>query len=325
MKLQQLRYICEVAKHGLNISSAAENLYTSQPGISKQIRQLEDELGLKIFERKGKHLSEITTAGSKIIELASSILETVENIKNVSKDFNNANSGTLSIATTHTQARYILPAVVKKFTSQFPNVSLRIHQGTPTQISELVSNRLVDFGIATEDLSVFGSLVRLPCFKWTPLVVVPTDHELMKLERQLTLTDVIKYPIITYLLGFNARTKMDIAFQSMGLKPNIVLDAVDTDVIKTYVRLGFGIGIIASPAYDKEEDSDLVALLGDGLYEGATTEVIIKPGAFLRGYMYAFLKLLAPHLTSTLISETIQSEKMTFSVSSIDGVEIPSY
>ena len=324
MKLQQLRYISEVARHGLNISVAAENLYTSQPGISKQIRQLEDELGLRIFERKGKHLSEITPAGRSILEIASKILEEVENIKSVSKDFNDSNAGTLSIATTHTQARYILPSIVEKFVERYPKVSLRIHQGTPPQIAELVSSRSVDFGIATEDAGLFGDLLSLPCFRWNPLVVVPHGHPLSKVSSP-NLHDVASYPIITYLLGFNSRSKLDTAFSDNGLKPNVVLDAVDTDVIKTYVRLGFGVGIIASPAFNPAEDGDLVALEGIEIFPGAVTEIILRPGTFLRGYMHDFIEEFAPHLSRDLVADLVLNDGGVPSSSALTENDIPSY
>ena len=324
MKLQQLRYISDVARHGLNISVAAENLYTSQPGISKQIRQLEDELGLRIFERKGKHLSEITPAGKRILAIAGNILEEVENIKSVSKDFNDSSAGTLSIATTHTQARYILPAVVEKFVEHYPKVSLRIHQGTPPQIAELVSSRSVDFGIATEDSTLFGDLLSLPCFRWRPLVVVPHGHPLAE-KQSPTLHDVAGYPIITYLLGFNSRSKLDKTFSEAGLKPNVVLDAVDTDVIKTYVRLGFGVGIIASPAYNPLEDSELVALEGIELFTGAVTEIVFRPGTFLRGYMHDFIEGFAPHLKRDLVSKLVLNECQDRVNELLSELVIPSY
>ena len=324
MKLQQLRYICEVARHGLNISAAAENLYTSQPGISKQIRQLEDELGLKIFERKGKHLSEITPAGKRILEIATTVLEEVENIRNVSKDFNDSSSGTLSIATTHTQARYILPAAVEKFMVRYPKVSLRIHQGTPTQIAELVDSRSVDFGIATEDTALFGGFLNLPCYHWKPIVVVPADHPLTR-NKAPSLNDVVKYPLITYLEGFLARSKLDNAFMEGGLHPNVVLEAVDTDVIKTYVRLGFGIGIISSPAYNLKEDSDLVVLDGIEMFSGAVTQIVFRPGTILRGYMHDFIETFAPHLKRELVSKLVVNEEPGRADELLREIALPSY
>ncbi|KAK2701809.1 HTH-type transcriptional regulator CysB-like [Artemia franciscana] len=247
MKLQQLRYIWEVARHDLNVSATAESLYTSQPGISKQIRLLEDELGLQIFSRSGKHLTDITPAGREIIDLAERILGEVENIRRISGEFNDSAQGSLSIATTHTQARYALPAVIKTFRDKYPGVSLHMHQGTPIQIAELAVHRKVDFAIATEAMELFNDLIMLPCYRWNRSIVVPKNHPLTKCE-SLTLEAIAAYPIVTYVFGFTGRSHLDKAFNDAGLTANVVFTAVDADVIKTYVRLGLGVGIIASMA-----------------------------------------------------------------------------
>ena len=247
MKLQQLRYIWEVSKHELNVSATAESLYTSQPGVSKQIRLLEDELGVQIFQRSGKHLTEITPAGQAIIKVAGLILGEVENIKRIAAEHCDDSRGSLSIATTHTQARYVLPPTIAKFIKEYPEVSLHMHQGTPMQISELAANRNVDFAIATEALELFDDLIMLPCYRWNRSIIVPDGHPLTKIDT-LTLEAIAEYPIVTYVFGFTGRSQLDNAFHERGLSPKVVFTAVDADVIKTYVRLGLGIGIVASLA-----------------------------------------------------------------------------
>ena len=234
MKLQQLRYIWEVAHHDLNVSATAQSLFTSQPGISKQIRLLEDELGVEIFARSGKHLTHITPAGEVILELAGEMLRKSDAIKRVAQEFSDETSGTLSIATTHTQARYVLPPIIKDFMSGYPKVSLQMQQGTPPQIAEMAAEGSVDFAIATEALQQFNSLVLLPCYRWNRCIVVPKGHPLTQVER-LTLEAVAEHPIVTYTFGFTGRSKLDDAFKSRGLVPHVVFTAVDSDVIKTYV------------------------------------------------------------------------------------------
>ena len=235
MKLQQLRYVWEVARHELNVSATADSLYTSQPGISKQIRLLEDELNLQIFTRSGKHLTEVTDAGEDIIGAAGKILAEVENIRRIAQEYTEENRGSLSIATTHTQARYALPDVIKTFIERYPDVALHMHQGTPLQISEMAVNRRVDFAIATEALELFEDLVMLPCYRWNRSIVVPKGHALTKVQ-PLTLEAIAEYPIVTYVFGFTGRSQLDDAFGQQGLSPRVVFTAVDADVIKTYVK-----------------------------------------------------------------------------------------
>ena len=237
MKLQQLRYIWEVAHHDLNVSATAQSLYTSQPGISKQIRLLEDELGVEVFSRSGKHLTRVTPAGEVIIRIAGEILRQVESVKQVAQEFSNERKGSLSIATTHTQARYALPAVIQNFRSDYPEVILHMNQGTPLQIAEMAADGSVDFGIATEGSDLFGDLVMMPCYEWNRSVVVPKGHPLIDVK-PLTLEAVAAEPIVTYVFGFTGRSKLDDAFVERGLSPHVVFTATDTDVIKTYVRLG---------------------------------------------------------------------------------------
>ena len=307
MKLQQLRYIWEVAHHDLNVSATAQSLFTSQPGISKQIRLLEDELGVEIFSRSGKHLTHITPVGKTIIAQAGEMLKTAESIKQAAHEFRDEKSGSLTIATTHTQARYALPAVIESFIARYPNVSLHMHQGSPVQIAELAANGEVDFAIATEGLDLFADLVMLPCYCWNRSVVVPRNHQLVAKER-LALEDVAAHPLVTYVFGFTGRSKLDDAFKREGLEPRVVFTATDADVIKTYVRLGLGIGIIADMAHDLDEDPDLVALDASHLFSASTTMIGCRKGTFLRGYMYDFIEFFAPHLSRDLIDQAFSAE-----------------
>ena len=310
MKLQQLRYIWEVAHHDLNVSATAQSLYTSQPGISKQIKLLEDELGVEVFARSGKHLTRITPAGETIIEKAGEILRKAESIKQVAQEFSNEKKGSLSIATTHTQARYALPEVIGQFIEKYPEVSLHMHQGSPIQIAEMAADGVVDFAIATEGLELFGDLVMMPCYNWNRCILVPKDHPLAAVE-QLTLEHVAEHPIVTYVFGFTGRSKLDEAFIQLGLVPKVVFTATDADVIKTYVRLGLGIGIVAHMAHDPEKDSDLVALDASHLFEPSTTVIGCRRGTFLRGYMYDFVELFAPHLNREMIDLAFEKNNRT--------------
>ncbi|CAA0119057.1 HTH-type transcriptional regulator CysB [BD1-7 clade bacterium] len=305
MKLQQLRYIWEVAHHDLNVSATAQSLYTSQPGISKQIRLLEDELGVEIFARSGKHLTRVTPAGEAILQTAGEILRKVESIKQVAQEFSNEKKGSLSIATTHTQARYALPDVISRFISQYPDVSLHMHQGTPMQISELAADGTVDFAIATEALELFSDLVMMPCYEWNRSIVVPKGHPLTQVS-ELSLEDVAKYPIVTYVFGFTGRSKLDEAFMNSGLAPKVVFTAADADVIKTYVRLGLGVGIVANLAHDAVADDDLVALDASHLFKPSVTKIGFRRGTFLRGFMYDFIEQFAPHLTREVVEKAYQ-------------------
>jgi len=304
MKLQQLKYIWEVARHNLNVSATAESLHTSQPGISKQIRLLEDELGIQIFQRSGKHLTEITPAGKAIVRIAGEILEQTKNIKNVALEFADPDKGSLSVATTHTQARYVLPPVIKAFIDKYPGVTLGMQQGTPVQISEMAANGTVDFAIATEALELFNNLVMMPCYQWNRSIIVPTRHPLAKVKK-LTLQDIASYPIVTYVFGFTGRSQLDKAFNAAGLESNVVFTATDADVIKTYVRLGLGIGIIASMAYNQAYDTGLIAIDASHLFEPSTTRIGFRKGVILRDYMYEFIRLFAPHLTRARVDAAV--------------------
>ena len=306
MKLQQLRYIWEVARHDLNVTATAESLYTSQPGISKQVRMLEDELGVQIFQRSGKHLTEVTPAGTAIIAIVGEILDQVENIRHIAQEFNDQDRGALSVATTHTQARYVLPKIIQRFISRYPDVALHMHQGTPIQISELASRGTVDFAIATEALELFENLIMMPCYRWNRSVIVPRDHPLAK-QKTLTLKTLADYPIVTYVFGFTGRSQLDKAFNDAGYTPRVVFTAADADVIKTYVKLGLGVGIVASMAYDPEKDNDLLAIDASHLFEASTTKIGFRRGTFLRGYMYEFIELFAPHLQRDIVDQVMST------------------
>jgi LysR family transcriptional regulator, cys regulon transcriptional activator len=306
MKLRQLRYIQAVASQNLNITAAAELLHTSQPGISKQIRLLEDELGVQIFNRSGKHLTEITPAGARILEIAERILRDIENVRNAATEFKQADRGSLSIATTHTQARYALPPTIQAFKTRYPNVALHIHQGSPPQIAQWAAKGEADFAIATEAMEHFDELIMLPCYHWNRSVLVKPGHPLAGVKK-LSLANIAEHPIVTYTFGFTGRSLLDQAFKAHGLHPNVVLTAVDADVIKTYVRLGLGIGIVATMAYDPEEDADLVALDASHLFSYSTTHIGFRRGTFLRAYMYEFIETFAPHLTRDVVDRAAQT------------------
>jgi LysR family cys regulon transcriptional activator len=324
MKLQQLRYIWEVAHHDLNVSATAASLYTSQPGISKQIRLLEDELGVEIFTRSGKHLTRVTPTGEEVLRIAGDILRQVDSIKQLTQEHNSPDRGSLSIATTHTQARYALPQVIEGFISRYPEVSLHMHQGTPIQISEKAADGSVDFAIATEALELFSDLLMMPCYRWNRCILVPRDHPLASLGK-VSLEDVAEYPIVTYVFGFTGRSKLDDAFVSQGLTPKVVFTATDADVIKTYVRLGLGIGIVAHMAYDPEVDTDLVAIEAGHLFASSVTSIGFRKGSYLRGYMYDFISAFAPHLTRNVVDEAMALPNKEAQERYFAGLELPVY
>lgn len=324
MKLQQLRYIWEVAHHELNVSATAQSLYTSQPGISKQIRLLEDELGVEVFSRSGKHLTRITPAGEAILRTAGEILRKVESIKQVAQEYSNEKKGSLSIATTHTQARYALPPVIKKFIQNYPDVSLHMNQGTPMQISEMAADGSVDFAIATEAMELFSDLVMLPCYRWNRCILVPKGHPLTQLSN-LTIEDVARHPLVTYIFGFTGRSKLDEAFMEHGLAPKVVFTAADADVIKTYVRLGLGIGIVAKMAYNPEDDDDLVALDASHLFSASITKIGFRRGTFLRGFMFEFIEAFAPHLTKELVMEAFNRNSRIELDELFENIQLPEY
>ena len=324
MKLQQLRYIWEVARHDLNVSATAQALFTSQPGISKQIRMLEDELGIEIFSRSGKHLTHVTPAGEDILRLAGEVLHQVENIKQVGLEHCDPKKGSFSIATTHTQARYALPGVIKAFIQEYPNVALNMHQGTPMQISEMAAEWKVDFAIATEAIDLFTDLVMMPCYRWNRCIVVPKDHPLCQTSF-LTLENLAQFPLVTYVFGFTGRSRLDEAFQAKELTPRVVFTASDSDVIKTYVRLGLGVGILAKMAYEPEVDSDLVMLDARHLFRSSVTHIGFRRGTFLRSFMYDFVELFAPHLSREVVDEAHQCHGREELDSLFRHIELPEH
>jgi len=320
MKLQQLRYIVEILNNNLNVSATAESLFTSQPGISKQLCMLEDELGIQIFERSGKHLSKVTPAGHEVIGFASDILGKVKGIKAIAYQHNQPDEGSLSIATTHTQARYALPEVVGEFKKRYAKVSLHMHQGSPAQISESVVKGTSDFAIATEELYLYQDLIMLPCYHWTRSVIVPKDHPLA-LIKKLCIEDLAMYPIVTYISGFTGRSELDDTFNAAGFEPNVVFTATDANVIKTYVRLGLGIGVIATMAV--HEDDDFCVIDASHLFKSSTTSIGFRKGTFLRSYMYDFMIRFAPHLTRPLVEKAIQLKYSAEVEKLFENIELP--
>lgn len=293
MKLHQLRYLVAVVENGLNITAAAQRLHTSQPGVSKQLKLLEDELGFQIFLREGRSLTRLTPAGTQVVERAQRILHEMKSIRRLSDDLRNEAGGQLSIGTTHAQARYVLPEVIREFREAYPAVKLHLHQGTSEQIAEMMAMDRIDFAIATGSHELFPDVVKIPCYRWHRCVVVPKGHPLAS-ERKLTLKALAQYPIITYTFSFTGPSSLHQAFATAGLEPNVALTARDADVIKTYVRLGLGIGILAPMAIDAT-DSDLVVLDASHLFAAHTTWIGFRRGMLLRRYMMEFIRLLAPH------------------------------
>ncbi len=303
MKLQQLRYLLEIENQALNISKAASILCTSQSGISKQISLLEGELGVDLFERNSRKLTSLSPAGERVLVLAKEIVNKVDDIKQVAEEFTDKQKS-ISIATTHTQARYVLPSIVERFLSMYPDINFNLQQGTPEQVAELLEQNEVDIAIATEVLASRETLVALPCYQWSRSVITKKDHPLAQ-KQLLALEDIVKYPIITYVQGFTGRYKQDEVFNQHQLQPNIVLTAVDADVIKTYVRLGLGIGIIADMAFNSEQDGDLSVLNVKHLFGVSTSQIAIKKDRYIKPCIYPFIEMFAPHLTQELIKQAV--------------------
>jgi LysR family cys regulon transcriptional activator len=306
MKLHQLRYLAAVAQSGLNITAAAQKLHTSQPGVSKQIKLLEDELGFQIFVREGRNLTRITPAGQQVIERALRILQEAQSIRQLSTELRDEGRGSLSIGTTHTQARYVLPDVIREFRGRYPQVALNLHQGTSEQIAEMVAGDRIDCAIATGSEALFGDLTLLPCYRWHRTVIVPRSHPLASAGR-LTFKALAAYPLITYTFSFSGPSSLHEAFSKAGLTPNIAITARDADVIETYVRLGLGVGIVAHMAID-EHDPDLVAIDAAHLFAPHVTWIGFRRGTLLRKYMYEFAQLLAPHLDRRLIERAHRAD-----------------
>jgi LysR family cys regulon transcriptional activator len=322
MTLQQLRYLVAIADSGLNITAAAERLYTSQPGISKQLKLLEQELGVQLFTRKGKSLAAITPAGRDVIARARRIMRETENIRSLASDLSGEQDGMLVIATTHTQARYVLPDTIREFRQRYPKVNLELQQGTSEQIAELVAANRVDFAIATGSRQLFPGLVILPCFRWDRIVLVPAGHPLAK-AGQLDLAALAAYPLVTYVFSATGESSFKQAFSREGLEPNVVFTARDADIIKTYVRMGMGVGIIAPMAFECADRKDLVALPAVGMFPRVTTWLGFRRDSVLRRYMVEFISLFAPHLTAPVIKKVTQLGSQEEIDALFDEAELP--
>jgi LysR family cys regulon transcriptional activator len=311
MKLQQLRYLQAVSARGLNLSEAAAALHTSQPGISKQIRLLEEELGVDILVRHGKRVVAVTEPGRAVLAIVERVLQDMENLKQVGREFRDQAAGTLTIATTHTQARYSLPRVVSAFKRRYPRVRLTLKQGNPPQLAAMMIAGEADVAIATEALDQHPKLLALAGYQWRHCVVVPEQHPLLK-EKRVTLEALARHPIVTYDPAFAGRSHIDEAFRSRGLAPEIVLSAVDSDVIKTYVDLGLGIGIIAAVAFDAKRDRQLHALDAGHLFGTMTTRIAVRRGAALRGFAYVFIELFSPLLKRAVVEAALKGEGSSY-------------
>lgn len=306
MNFQQLRSVREAVRCGFNLTEVAEVLYTSQPGISRQIRELEEELGIDIFVRQGKRLTGLTPPGHSLLPIIERLLDDADNLRRVGADFSASTQGRLSVAATHSQARYALPPAVRDFRQAFPEVSFHLHQGSPRQVADMLMSGEADLGVATEALADDPRLVTLPCYRWTHSVVVPLGHPLALQDTPLTVHDLMPHPLITYEVGYTGRAHIDAGFARHGLTPQVVLTAMDADVIKTYVELGMGVGIVASIAVDAERDRQLCALDAGHLFEVNTTRLAIKRGAWLRGYVFRFIETFAPSLTRDEVLRALQ-------------------
>lgn len=307
MKLQQLKYLLAIVDNGLNITAAADRLYTSQPGVSKQLKLLEEELGLQLFARKGKSLNRITRAGEQVVKRSRRIMEEVDQIRSLASDFYHEEEGTLTIAATNTQARYVLPEILRELRQQYPKVRLNLHQGTSEQIADMMKSSDIDFAIASGNEERFDNLLRLPGYQWDRVILVPKDHELTKLERAVSLHDLSRYPLVSYVFSFECDQSLRNIFASQGLEANVVFTARDSDVIKTYVRMGLGIGIVAGMAYEPDDRQSLAAIPIKGLFPRSTTWIGLRRNTMLRCYMADFLRLFAPHLSNDQIERAARA------------------
>lgn len=311
MNLHQLRFVREAVRQNFNLTEAAKALFTSQPGVSKAIIEFEEELGVDIFARHGKRIRGLTEPGRAVLKSVELIMQEIDGLKRIGKEFAAQDSGSFTIATTHTQARYALPKVVQAFMQKYPKVRLSLLQGNPKQIAEMVMRDQADLAIATEAIAGIDGLVSLPCYQWEHVVVVPLDHPLLK-SKSITLEEIAHFPLITYDAAFAGRSKIDHAFSIRNLKPDVLLEAIDADVIKTYVELGMGVGIIAGMAFDPERDFNLRSISVGHLFGMNVSRVAVKQGAYLRSYIYTFMELLAPTLNRKLIDQIMQGGKDTY-------------
>jgi LysR family cys regulon transcriptional activator len=311
MNFQQLRSMRETVRQGYNLTLVAETLHTSQPGVSRQLKELEEELGVELFVRAGRRFLGLTGPGQAVLPIVERLLHEADNLKRAGADFAQSDRGLLTVAATHTQARYALPTAVRDFRGTHPQVTLHLQQGSPRQIAQLVLEGQADLGVATEALADYPDLVALPCYRWTHVVVVPQGHPLAQeaTDRQvLTLARLAQFPLVTYETGYTGRGHIDEAFGRGGVQADIVLSAMDADVIKTYVELGIGVGVIASVAFDEVRDAHLVAIDARHLFATNTTRVAIKRGTYLRGYVYDFIHTFAPTLTRELIERALAGQ-----------------
>ncbi len=309
MNFQQLRSVREAVRSGFNLTDVARTLHTSQPGVSRQIRELEEELGLEIFVRAGKRLTGLTPPGTTLLPIVERLLLEAANLQRAGQDFRASGEGRLSIAATHSQARYALPQVVRDFRTLFPQVTLHLHQGSPRQVAEMLLSGEADIGVATEALAGYGELVTLPCYRWSHSIVVPPGHPLLDLPEPPTLRQLARFPIITYELGYTGRAHIDEAFAREGLQADVVLTAMDADVIKTYVELDMGVGIVASIALDAERDRHLRMIDARHLFEVNLTRLGLRRGSWLRGYAYRFIETFVPTLTREAVDEALRHER----------------
>jgi LysR family cys regulon transcriptional activator len=308
MNLHQLRFVREAVRQNFNLTEAAKALFTSQPGVSKAIIELEEELGVDIFTRHGKRIRGLTEPGRAVLQSVELIMQEIDGLKRIGKEFAAQDSGSFTIATTHTQARYALPKVVQAFTQKYPKVRLSLLQGNPRQVADMVLKDQADVALATEAIADINNLITIPCYQWEHVVVVPVDHPLLKVKT-ITLEEISAYPLITYDTAFAGRAKIDHAFSLRGLQPDVLLEAIDADVIKTYVELGLGVGIIAGMAFDAERDKNLRSISVGHLFGTNVSRLALKQGAYLRGYVYTFIELLAPTLNRKLIEQLLTGQK----------------
>jgi LysR family cys regulon transcriptional activator len=313
MNLHQFRFVQEAVRRNLNLTEVAKSLHTSQPGVSKAIIELEEELGIEIFSRHGKRLKRVTEPGQHVLRSIEVILREVGNLKRIGEQFSAEDSGTLSIATTHTQARYVLPVPVAKLREAYPNVNISLHQGAPAQVAQMVMDEVAEIGIATESLSEYPELVTLPCYEWEHMLVIPKSHPLAGKVR-ITLEDLAAEPIITYHPSFTGRTRIDKAFAAKNLTPRIALEAIDSDVIKTYVRLGLGVGIVAEMAVKDGLDDDLVARPASLLFGKNVARIAFKRSAYIRHFVYDFAALLSDRLDRNLIMKALDGHPTDFNM-----------
>jgi LysR family cys regulon transcriptional activator len=300
MNLHQLRFVREAVRQNFNLTDAAKALFTSQPGVSKAIIELEEELGVDIFTRHGKRIRGLTEPGRLVLGSVELIMQEIDSLKRIGKEYAAQDSGSFTIATTHTQARYMLPKVVQAFMQRYPKVRLSLLQGNPRQIADMVKNDQADLAIATESIASVDGLITLPCYQWEHVLVVPHEHPLTR-SKAISLEEIAEYPLITYDAAFAGRSKVDHAFDLRQLKPDVLLEAIDADVIKTYVELGMGVGIIAGMAFDPERDRNLRAIPVGQLFGMNVSRVAVKHGAYLRSYVYTFIELLAPTLNRKMV------------------------